>query len=269
MIKTESIKHISRILAFVMLILPMVIFAQKNTELRRYKAPQAKQGVVANRDHFIVFSNDSVVKYTKDSGKVVQVYHTDKLKHLNSGILRNGKLYCAHSNYPEIPMWSSIEIWDEKTLEHTGSHSFGIENGSCTWMDIYKGHYYVMFAHYATPGKMEPGKDVSWSQLVKYDMHWQKVEGWVLPPDLVKHISPFSLSGGVITNKGEVICTPHHFQELYVLAFPEIGSEMTWKTSIPSPISGQAIALDTYETDVLWGISRETKEVIKTKLVWK
>ncbi|MCW3125506.1 MAG: hypothetical protein JWO03_1164 [Bacteroidetes bacterium] len=240
-----------------------------NVELRRYKAPQAKQGVVANKKYFIVFSNDSMVKYDKGTGQVVQAFYSDKLKHLNSGIIRGGNIYCAHSNYPAIPMWSSIEIWDEKTLQHTGSHSFGIESGSCTWMDIHKGYYYVMFAHYANPGKMEPGKDVSWSQLVKYDMNWRRVGAWVLPPALVQKLTPYSLSGGVITAKGEILCSPHHNKELYLLSFPDMGSELIWKSTIQTPIDGQAIALDTDEKDVLWGISRETREVIKTKLVWK
>ena len=240
-----------------------------NVELARYKAPQAKQGVVANKKHFIVFSNDSMVKYDKATGQVVQAFYSDKLKHLNSGIIHKGKIYCAHSNYPAIPMWSSIEIWDEKTLQHIGNHSFGIENGSCTWMDIYQGHYYVMFAHYANPGKMEPGKDVSWSQLVKYDMNWRHVGAWVLPPALVQRLTPYSLSGGVITSTGQILCSPHHGKELYLLSFPDMGSALIWQQTIQTPIDGQAIALDTSEKDVLWGISRETREVIKTKIIWK
>jgi hypothetical protein len=34
-------------------------------------------------------------------------------------------LHCAHSNDPGVPTVSSIEMWDAKTLRHTGSHSFG------------------------------------------------------------------------------------------------------------------------------------------------
>ena len=253
----------------ILLLLPFALSAQTNIEIARYKAPQAKQGVVADKDHFIVFSNDSMVKYEKATGKAIQAFYSDMLIHLNSGILHKGKLYCAHSNYPSIPMWSSIEIWDAKTLQHIGNHSFGIESGSCTWMTIYQDHYYVMFAHYANPGKMEPGKDVSWSQLVKYDKDWRRVGGWVLPPKLVEHLTPYSLSGGVITDQGDIICSPHHIKELYILTFPTTGSELIWKTTIETPIAGQAIALDSYEKNVLWGISRETREVIKTKLILK
>lgn len=256
------------------LLLPLLLFntlllAQKSTEIVRYKAPQAKQGVVANKEYFIVFSNDSIVKHEKTTGNIVASVYNKTLKHLNSGVLKNGKIYCAHSNYPEIPMWSSIEIFDEQTLKHIESHSFGIENGSCTWMDIYDNHYYVMFAHYANPGKMETNKDVSWSQLVKYDMQWRRVEAWVLPSDLVQHLTPFSLSGGVIMPDGSILCTHHHYQELYQLTFPEMGSQLEWKKTIPTPIHGQAIAFDTFEKDVLWGINKETMEVIKTKLIWK
>lgn len=258
-----------RYLFILLLLATYSVTAQTSVELQRYKAPQAKQGVVADKEHFIVFSNDSMVKYDKATGKVVQAFYSDKLKHLNSGIIHDGKIYCAHSNYPSIPMWSSIEIWDEKTLTHIDNHSFGIENGSCTWMDIYKGFYYVMFAHYANPGKMEPGKDVSWSQLVKYDMDWHRVGGWVLPPALVQKLTPYSLSGGVITANGEILCSPHHNKELYLLAFPDMGSELVWKKTIETTIDGQAIAFDTFEPDVLWGISRDTREVIKTRIIWK
>lgn len=244
-------------------------YSQQNIVLKRYKAPQAKQGVVANRKYFIVFGNDSVVKYDKKTGNEVSSFYSNKLIHLNSGILHGNKLYCAHSNYPNVPMWSSIEIWDQRKMKHISTHSFGIESGSCTWIDIYKGHYYVMFAHYATPGKMEPGKDVSWSQLVKYDKKWRRVEAWVLPPALLTKIEPFSLSGGVITNEGKILCSPHHNPELYILEFPVHGAELILTHTIPSPIQGQAIAFDTYENDVLWGINRETREVIKTKIIWE
>ena len=59
--------------------------------------------------------------------------------HLDSGVIVDGKLYCAHSNYPGIPMTSSIEVWDPSTLEHIESHSFGIFRGSCTWVDQLQG----------------------------------------------------------------------------------------------------------------------------------
>lgn len=257
------------LLLTIVVLLSYTSFSQQNIELKRYPAPQAKQGVVANKKYFIVFSNDSIVKYDKKTGKEVSSFYSNKLIHLNSGILRGNKLYCAHSNYPALPMWSSMEVWNIKTMKHIATHSFGIEYGSCTWIEKFKGSYYVMFAHYGTPGKMEPGKDVSWSQLVKFNKHWQKQEAWVLPQELIKKIEPFSLSGGVITKEGKILCSPHHNKELYLLEFPAQGAELVLSKTIATSINGQAIAWDTFEKDVLWGISRDTREVIKTKMVWE
>ena len=50
-------------------------------------------------------------------------------------MLMDGKIYAAHSNYPDWPMTSSLEIWDAETMKHIGTHSFGIQWGSLTWVD--------------------------------------------------------------------------------------------------------------------------------------
>jgi hypothetical protein len=35
-------------------------------------------------------------------------------------------LYCAHSTYPDVPMVSSIEIFETDTLALVGFHGFGV-----------------------------------------------------------------------------------------------------------------------------------------------
>ncbi|MBI2197232.1 MAG: AbrB/MazE/SpoVT family DNA-binding domain-containing protein [Candidatus Rokubacteria bacterium] len=35
--------------------------------------------------------------------------------HLDSALLLDGKIYCAHSNWDEWPMTRSVEIWDAET----------------------------------------------------------------------------------------------------------------------------------------------------------
>jgi hypothetical protein len=250
-----------------LLLLSLSGFAQQNTELRRYTAPHAKQGVVVDPEYFYVITNDSIIKHERSTGNEVAHFHSPKLKHLNSGSIIDGKLYCAHSNYPEIPMWNSIEIFDPRTMRHIGSHSFGIGYGSCTWMVEHEGFYYVMFAHYGQENRKEPNRDVSWTQLVKYDKEWRRVGGWVLPPALIERCKPYSLSGGVILPTGALLCTHHHNQELYLLEFPEIGSELIWKTTIPSPIRGQAICTDPSDPSIVWGIDKEKREVIQTRMV--
>ena len=241
--------------------------AQQNIELSRYKVSNARQAVAAGKDHIYVISNDSIIKCDKKTGSIQIAFHDPVLKHLNSGIVNDGKLYCAHSNYPEIPMWGSIEIWDAESLEHIGNHSFGIAYGSCTWIDFYDDHYFVMFVHYSREGRRQKNRDVSWSQLVKFDKEWRHIEAWVLPPKLVERLQPYSLSGGVFVLDGRLICTHHHHQELYILSLPELGSELIWEETIATPIEGQGISLDEYEDNILWGITRDTREVLKTRLI--
>ena len=36
--------------------------------------------------------------------------------HLDSAMVRDGKIYAAHSNYPDWPMTSSLEIFDAETM---------------------------------------------------------------------------------------------------------------------------------------------------------
>ena len=68
--------------------------------------------------------------------------------HLDSAMVMDGKIYAAHSNYPEWPMTSSLEIFDAETMEHVGTHSFGIQWGSLTWVDWHDGHWWMTFANY-------------------------------------------------------------------------------------------------------------------------
>ena len=49
--------------------------------------------------------------------------------HLDGAIVRDGNIYAAHSDYPALADDQSLEIWDADTLEHIGSHSFGINWG--------------------------------------------------------------------------------------------------------------------------------------------
>jgi hypothetical protein len=107
-------------------------------ETRRFPAPEARQGVAADDKYLYVISNHALGKYRKDTGERVNGWECPKgepLTHLNAGIVRKGRLYCAHSNFPGVPMLSSVEIWDTATMKHVGNHSFGRTDGSLTWID--------------------------------------------------------------------------------------------------------------------------------------
>jgi hypothetical protein len=263
-IKNKASIYLSIVLFF---LLGSPALAQISRELMRYKAPYASQAVAVDKECFYSISNTRIVKRKKDSGEMVKMWEDDRLHHMNAGIVRKGKLYCAHSNYPQIPMHSSIEIFDTKTLEHIGSHSFGIEYGSCTWLLFHDNYCYVMFVHYNSDKNRQKNRDVSWSQLVRFDKKWRRINGWVLPEKLVQRVTPYSISGAAFAHNGKLVCTHHHFKELYILALPQMGSELVWESTISSPIGGQGIAFDPRENDILWGIDKSTREVIKTQLI--
>ena len=89
-------------------------------------------------DHFYAITNRRIGKYDKRSGEQVGFWEGEAegpIIHLDGGIVLDGQLYCAHSNYPGVPMVSSTEIFDTETMDHVGSHSFGIFGGSATWLD--------------------------------------------------------------------------------------------------------------------------------------
>ena len=91
----------------------------RSEEVRRFAAPEANQAVAVDASHFYAIGNHVVAKYDKKTGKRLAAWEGEKARpliHLNSGIVRNGILYCAHSNYPGIPMVSSIEMWNTKTM---------------------------------------------------------------------------------------------------------------------------------------------------------
>jgi len=238
--------------------------AQEVEEIFRISALNATQAVAVDETHFYTISNSKIVKRNKSDGKVVDFWE-GPLKHLNSGIVLDGKLYCANTNYPETPMASSIEIYDPKTLEHIDTHSFGIYAGSLTWIDRYEGKWYAMFVHYDEKGK-ERDLDASYTTLVQFDDQWRRTGGWTVPKDLVDRLRPMSISGGSFGENGMIYCSPHHFEEIYILKLPEMGYELEWLETIEVPFQGQGLAIDRYQAGVIYGIHRKNREVISIRI---
>src|SRR6188474_2227181 len=80
---------------------------QKLVQAAVMSAAEANQAAAA--DERFVYAIDSAViaKYDRTSGKRLAV-SAGSAKHLNSGFLHDGKLYCAHSNYPQKPEKSEV-----------------------------------------------------------------------------------------------------------------------------------------------------------------
>lgn len=236
-------------------------------ETRRWPAPEARQGVAADREYIYVITNHGFGKYRKDTKERVGGWEGPEdgpIRHLNAAVVREGRLYCAHSNYPEVPMTSSVEVWDTETLEHLASHSFGIAYGSLTWIDEREGDWYACFAHYGNRAA-EPGKDPAWTQLVRFDRQWRRLEGWVFPPELLRQFEAYSSSGGAFGPEGLLYVAGHDRQELYLLRLPRMGSVLEWVDTLAMGAEGQAFGWDPEDPEVLYTILKRERAVIESR----
>ena len=241
-------------------------FSQQVSKPKKFQVPEAKQAVAVDQEHFYVVNNSTIRKYTKTDGKLIASWDGTKqgIKHINSGVVIKGKLYCANSNYPEIPMASAVEIFDVKTMQHIGNHSFGISNhGSLTWLDQKDGFWYIGFAHYGGKEASE-GRDVRWTSFVKYTLDWQEVEAWIFPKNIIELFTPKSNSGGAFGNDGLLYLTGHDRPEIYVMRIPSSGYTLEYVKTIPVSIYGQGIAIDhnVKGKTVVYGLNRATNTVI-------
>jgi hypothetical protein len=259
-----------RIFLATLVFLPFLCFSQTLTEVISFKVTEAKQAVAVDSQHFYVINNSTVTKHTKHDGKQIAMWDgtKDGIKHLNSGVVIKGKLYCANTNYPEIPMASSIEIFDVNTMQHVGNHSFGIaEHGSLTWIDQKDGYWWSGFAHYAGKEASE-GRDVRWTSIVKYDLEWRQIESWIFPKNIVDLFTPKSNSGGAWGSNGLLYCTGHDEAELYVMKLPASGFTLEHVRTVPAPMHGQGIAIDhgTKDKQLIYGINRAENTVIVAEI---
>ena len=238
-------------------------------EILAFSAEEAHQGVAVDEHFVYAIGSRSIGKYDKITGKAVAQWEGPKggpIIHLDSGMVREGRLYCAHSNYPGIPMTSSVEIWDTDTLELVGSHSFGIAWGSLTWLDWHDGHWWAVFANY---DKLSPPLNThkGWTTLVRFDEHWNFRQAWVFPEKVVDWFDHMSNSGGSWGPDGNLYITGHDKGEAAVMSLPKAGSILELIELLPLPIEGQGIAWDRSEPGVIYGIRRKSKTVVALRLV--
>lgn len=254
---------------------PMILFllaclsvscaAQGYRTAQTFKCQDATQGVACDGRFFYAIGNQCISKYSVQGDSVMtwRENNPELIRHFDGGIIIDGLLYCSHSNFPEVPMASSIEVFEPGTLKHVKSISLGIDCGSCTWVVRGEDCWYVCFAHYDRSGGNAGGevlKDNSWTQIVRYDDSWRRTAGWILPKELLEQLHPHSLSGGLYVN-GKFYCTGHDAKKLFVLEFPPYGPRMLLTDTIDIPFKGQGIALDPEGN--LWGIDRKSGSVIK------
>lgn len=237
--------------------------------LRRFPAAEALQGVAVDADHFYAVANFAIGKYDRRTGERVDGWVGPRrglIGHLNSCFEESGRLWCANSNHPEVPMASSVEIFDTATMEHDGSHSLGLmDEGSLTWFDRLGDDWIAGFAHY-NDETGEPFKSNAYAGVHTFDARWRRIGGWRLPPPLVERMDPQAASGGAIGPDGLLYVFGHHLPELYVLARPAMGPTLLHIATIALEAEGQAFAFDPTQDDVIWTISRPNREVRTIRL---
>jgi hypothetical protein len=234
--------------------------------VRRFHAAEANQGVAVDENSFYAIDNTSIGKYDKRSGQRVGGWQdtTGRITHLDSGIVLDDELYCAHSNYPDTPMVSTIEVFEPKGMTHVRTIPLPPGIGSATWVDRSSGDWWVAFANYAGQGG-EPGKGPDQTLLVRFDPQWQRRDSWSFPAAVVRRWGEMSSSGGTwVPGKG-LYTTGHNARELYLVDLPASGHELTLKKIVPFESEGQGIAIDRSD-GLLYSIQRSSREVIVSRL---
>ena len=256
-------RRLSRILA---LCVATPAFAQapvlKSEVVRRWKAPEATQGVAVDARHFYAVANSRIAKYDKATGEKVAEWSGEKARfpHINSCEVIGRDLVCASSNFPETPMTSAVEIFDPRRMVHLRTVALGQQIGSLTWVARKDGFWWAAFANYDGKGG-EPNRGHAYTQLVKFDDQWRQLQAWTFPVSILKRAEPMSISGGSWGPDDLLYVTGHDNAEVYAVRLPKAGSVVEHLATYPVANTGQGIAWDRSEAGVLWMIDRPNKKV--------
>jgi hypothetical protein len=241
-------------------------------EISRYEAPEAIQGVAVDSSHFYAIVNSAIGKYVKSSGQLIKRWSLPRsgpIKHLNSCIVESDSLLCSNSNYPETPMANSIEIFDTTTMQHYRSFSLGMmEEGTFNWFNRLGGGWIAGFAHYDETGGLDY-KDHLFASIIRYDDHWRRVGGWMIPNSVLERMDPMAASGGAIGPDGLLYLTGHDRPEMYVMGAPAMGPKLVHIATVDIDAQGQAFAWDESvgeDEHIVYAISRPSREVRSFRL---
>ena len=238
-----------------------------SVETKRFPAPEARQGVAAAGRFVYAIDDSAIAKYDPATGKRVARWRGDpkRFRHLNSCTLVERNLICAGSNYPDVPMASSVETFDAETLRHIATRNLGRGRGSLTWLDLHKGSWWACFANYDGKGG-EPGRDHRATTLVRYSPDFVEQEAWLFPEEVLRRMAPRSSSGGAWNADGLLYVTGHDAAELYVLRPPKQGNRLELVAIVPTVTGGQAIDWDPGQPRTLWSIDRKASQIVASRI---
>jgi hypothetical protein len=219
---------------------------------KSFKVPEAHQAAAADEKCFYAIASEKIAKYDRTTGLRVAV-STGEAKHLNSGFFWQGKLYCAHSNYPRTPEQSEIRLLNPETMQLSIYKDFGNFGGSLTWAvrkDKEEG-WWCNFAHYGAKNDQ--------TFLVRFNDDWKETARWTYPAEVLQQIGTASISGG-LWREDVLLVTDHDHRRLYRLKVPAAGKILEYQGLYAAPFTGQGIAVDPV-TGGLVGIDRGKTEV--------
>jgi hypothetical protein len=236
------------------------------TVVQRWPADEARQGVAVDAAAFYAIDDRAIGKYDKATGRKLAEWRAERgdgVIHLNSGVVVDGELLCAHSNYPAVPMRSSIEVFDAATLRRLRRQDLGTGRGSATWVDRHDRSWWVGMAHYSGRGG-ERGRGSEHTTLRQFDLGWNERAAWRFPAAVVARWGAMSNSGGVWRGR-RLYTTGHDEPRVYVLELPASGDVLRLVETIAIESAGQGIALDG-GGELLYSVQRDARRVIVSRL---
>ena len=231
--------------------------SQANTVLKKIPV-KASQGVAVDEKYFYAISNTRITKHDKLTHEKLATWQAKgekykHFKHLNSGTVIEGKLYCAHSRFSVDPNDCSVEIWNVqgKGLEYEATIAMPRKHGSLTWIDRSSdGFWWMCYAVY--------GVNNHKTKLVKYrfvNNEFIEIDTWFFPAEVVEKWGLMSCSGGSWGADRYLYTTGHDHAKAYVLEFDQ-NNKLTYVRTVDKlGFYGQAIAWDrASKKPILWGI---------------
>lgn len=245
--------------------------AEPTVTLTRFKSDDARQGVAVDAKHIYAISNKRISKLLKSNGILVKSSSPEtarkaSITHLNSGVIHDGQLYTAHSNWPHPFIRNSIEVWTAENLKHVTTHFLSTDNAYLSWLDHHQGAWWAAFVEY--PVVTQEFTQHNFAELktrvVKMDDSFRITKRYRFPVALLQRLYPMSNSGASWGPDGCLYLTGHNRSELYVARLPASGDTLHWTATISLPdIEGQGIAWDRDSSEPrLYGIRRSSMEIL-------
>ncbi len=213
-------------------------------------APEATQAAAADERFVYAIANKVVAKYDRATGRLLE-RSTGDATHLNTGYFLDGKMYCAHSNFPSKPEHSEIKVLDPAKMVLLDGEGF--------WRQRWQ-------PHLGRAGRRPLVGAISRSTAKR----------------MPKPISPSSTigaksRGGFIRRGDQVVRREQRVVRIWqdgrcwspattsarcsVLTVPEEGRVLRHVATVAAPFTGQGFATDP-KTGGLIGIDRAQRQII-------